>query len=478
MRLLYRPDESVAADFIPFYWQGQYHLFYLRDWRDIEGHGEGTPWWHLVTSDFVAFEDWGQALERGGAGEQDRWVFTGSVVTHDDAFQIYYTGHNSHLKGTGRPVQAVMRATSSDLRIWRKDEGFRMIAPADQGYEPDDWRDPFVCWNEQAGEYWLLLAARGQEGPSRNRGFVALATSPDTASWRGQEPLGAPDRYYTHECPDLFSIGDWWYLVYSTFSEGTVTHYRMSRDPRGPWIAPPDDAFDTRAYYAAKTAGDGQLRYLFGWLATREGETDDGRWQWGGDLVVHEIRQRDDGTLGVSLPRSVGDGLSNLRPLAPRAVLGQWRVDGDKAMTDAAQRYSATHLGAMPSCCLLEAKVHLGQGATAAGMLLRADERLDSYYQIRIEPHRQRVVIDRWPRPGDEAFMLERPLGLAPGEDIDLRVLVDGSCLVVYVNRDIALSCRMYDHSDGGWGLFAQDGGVSFSGLNCRTDSTGVHRWR
>ena len=52
---------------------------------------------------------------------------------------------------------------------------------------------------------------------------------------------------------------------------------------------PGDDAFDTRAFYAAKTATDGDRRYLFGWLATRAGEQDDQPWEWGGNLVVHEI---------------------------------------------------------------------------------------------------------------------------------------------------------------------------------------------
>ena len=33
----------------------------------------------------------------------------------------------------------------------------------------------------------------------------------------------------------------------------------------------------------------GTRRFIFGWLATRVGEQDDGAWQWGGNLVVHEI---------------------------------------------------------------------------------------------------------------------------------------------------------------------------------------------
>ena len=60
--------------------------------------------------------------------------------------------------------------------------------------------------------------------------------------------------YFTHECPDLFRMGEWWYLVFSEFSERCVTRYRMARSLAGPWLAPAEDTFDGRAFYAAKTA--------------------------------------------------------------------------------------------------------------------------------------------------------------------------------------------------------------------------------
>lgn len=30
MTVLYRPDDGVAGDFIPFFWEGDYHLFYIK----------------------------------------------------------------------------------------------------------------------------------------------------------------------------------------------------------------------------------------------------------------------------------------------------------------------------------------------------------------------------------------------------------------------------------------------------------------
>jgi len=460
MTILYRPGDGVAADFIPFCWKGEYHLFYLKDYRDHEGHGEGTPWWHLVTRDFVHIKDRGEALPRGAQGAQDLWVFTGSVIEREGTFHIFYTGHNSHYQGTGKPMQMVMHATSPDLGAWTKDPSFCFAAPP--MYEPDDWRDPFVFRNEEAGEYWMLLAARKRQGLSRHRGCIALATSTDLRDWQVCDPFWAPDLYYTHECPDLFRIGEWWYLVYSTFSERCVTHYRMSRSLGGPWLAPTNDTFDGRAYYAAKTAGEGNRRFAFGWLPTQAADKDDGAWQWGGNLVVHELEQQADGTLAVHIPRSILDAFRVPVPLNARAMLGEWQIDRGGMSVASVGRFSAVALGELPQECLVEGDIAFSERTAGLGLLLRAEASLESYYQIRLEPSRRRLCFDRWPRPGDQPFMLERPLEMPPGVPLHLRVLVDGTCAVVYAADQVALSCRMYGHRTGELGLFVAEGTARF----------------
>jgi len=469
MTILYRPADGVAADFIPFCWNGQYHLFYLRNYRDKEGHGEGTPWWHLVTRDFVHFEDWGEALPRGPEGAQDVWVFTGCVIERDGTFHVFYTGHNSHFREQDKPVQAVMHATSPDLETWTKDPSFLFFAP--QGYEPDDWRDPLVFWNVEAEEYWMLLAARRHVGPRRNRGCIALAASADLRVWEVRAPFWAPDLYLTHECPDLFCIGEWWYLLYSTFSERCVTHYRMSRSLQGPWLTPANDTFDGRAYYAAKTAGDGKRRFIFGWLPTRREERDDGGWQWGGNLVVHEIVQQPDGTLPVRAPWSVLERFDRPVPLAPRPLLGEWDVSGQQISAEAVGRFSALTLGELPGECLVELTLECSPGTAGAGLLLRAGGELDSYYQLRLEPGNRRLVFDRWPRPGDQPWMIERPLAMTAQEPVRLQVLVDGTCVVAYADHRVALSCRMYDHRKGLLGLFVAEGKARFENVTVRIES-------
>jgi beta-fructofuranosidase len=463
MSLFYQPNDGVAADFIPFYWNGEFHLFYLKDYRDIGGHGEGTPWFHLSTRDFVHFQDLGQALPRGSVEEQDLYVFTGSVMQAEGRFHIFYTGHNPYLREKGKPEQGVMNAVSSDLVHWQKVPADTFFAPVDR-YEPHDWRDPFVFWNTKAQEYWMLLAARLKTGPSRRRGCTALCTSKDLHHWEVREPFWTPGLYFTHECPDLFRWGDWWYLVFSEFSERSVTRYRMSRSLDGPWLRPREDTFDGRAYYAAKSASDGQRRYLFGWNPTRSERNDASAWQWGGNLVVHELVQHADGTLGVRLPETVGAFFSSSLPVHFHPAVGQAEFLGDGAQLSAAGSYVCLSAGELPGCCKIEATLSFSAETQSCGVFLRATEEFERGYWIRLEPQRQRLVFDCWPREGDRPFAveLERPAWLTPGEPTLLTILVEGTLCEVYLNQDIAMSARLYDHPAGEWGVFACEGQVVF----------------
>jgi beta-fructofuranosidase len=261
-------------------------------------------------------------------------------------------------------------------------------------------------------------------------------------------------------------MGGWWYLVYSTFSERSVTHYRMSRSLNGPWLAPANDTFDSRAFYAAKTASDGERRFIFGWLPTRVDEKDDGNWQWGGNLVTHEIVQQVDGTLGVRPPETVLSAFTKDSLLSPRPILGDWSISQDQFGSESIGRFSAISLGALPQTCMIEAEITLSSGTVYAGLLLRAGDNLDYYYQLRLEPGNRRVVFDRWPRPGDQPFMLERPI--QNGQSIRLKVLIDKTCIVAYVNDEVALSCRMYNHRTGDWGLFVTEGYARFNHVGLR----------
>jgi beta-fructofuranosidase len=466
----YKPMGAWAADFIPFYKDGRFRLFYLHDWRNAQEYGEGTPWYQISTDDFVHFTEHGMMLRRGTKEEQDLYVFTGSVLEARGQYHIFYTGHNPYFRQANEPEQGVMHAVSDDLLTWRKVAADTFYALQDR-YEMHDWRDPFVFWNDEAGEYWMLLAARNKSGPSRRRGCTALCTSADLKNWQVRDPLYAPGLYYTHECPDVFYMNGWWYLLFSEFSERLVTRYRMARSLQGPWLTPDNDQFDGRAFYAAKTATDGERRFIFGWNPTREGETDLGAWHWGGNLVVHEVVQQSDGLLTVRMPETVERAFS--RPTAWRwkAGVGAMQQNENSLALLAPGAFACAMGGALLERAKLTMNVTLAEGTRNGGVMLRASDDGEKAYYIRLELRRNGLVFDMWPRPGDLPYRaeLERPLVVTPGKPVEVSILVDGSLCVVYVDGRVAMNTRLYDLKTGQWGVFVEDGRAEFSQVSVTT---------
>ena len=225
----WRPRGRFIGDMIPFFWEGKYHLFYL---PRAEGHRH--PWGHIVSSDLVHWEELPDALQPGPPGAPDAvGCWTGSVIEHQGTFHIFYTGWNPE----SRYPQTICHATSQDLINWEKDLENPILVPDERWYERQDFRDPFVLYNPDAGEFWMLICARDRRVPFARRGCIAVAASPDLERWEIRQPLWSGSVCWAAECPDMFRLDKRWYLVYS---HGT-TRYRLAESPTGPWLAAPPD---------------------------------------------------------------------------------------------------------------------------------------------------------------------------------------------------------------------------------------------
>jgi len=479
--LFFQPPRAWVGDIIPFVAKDEFQLFYLHEERSTPK--PGTPWHLVTTGNLVDFEDRGLAFDHGSAAAADFNVYTGSIV--DDGtgtHHLFYTGQNPAILGLdGLPLQLVMHATSTDgLASWQRFPEHTFGAP--DGYESADWRDPFVFRDDEAGLWRMLIAARHTDGPQRRRGTIAQCVSTDLVHWESVEPFWDPRRYVAHECPDVFRWGDWWYLVYSEFSENFTTRYRMATSLDGPWLVPEHDSIDGRAFYAAKTAELHGRRFFFGWIASREGDRDDGAWQWAGTMSVLEATQNDDGTLAFGFAPELLASFTEDIPLAL----------ADTGIADTAGAGAAVHLDApdgyrvhlsdadSPRRFRLSLTLDIAAGTTECGVLLRASDDGDSAYILRLEPKRGRMVFDRWPRrrtgdgqweiSGDAPFVieLERPCDLSPGEHT-LEVIVDGDLCVANLDGRTTLSTRIYDRPVGRVGVFAGEGSIVVRDLRLST---------
>ena len=394
-------------------------------------------------------------MPRGTDEEQDQFIFAGSVFEAEGKFHIFYTGYNRDYPAQGKASQVLMHAVSDDLYHWTKTQEALTFCPQ-EGYDPDDWRDPFVIWNEEAQEYLLILGARKIGPKTEQTGRTVKFTSKDLKNWEFQGDFWAPGLYTMHEMPDLFKIGDWWYHIISEYSDKNKIIYRMSRSLEGPWIAPLDDAFDGRAYYAGRTFCLNGQRILFGWVPTKEDGDDRKNFEWAGTFVAHEIYQRQDGTLGVRIPETVWNAFGE------REYISDVKLDSPYARTE---KVLAETCGDLYS---FEADITFGEGTRSFGIRVLEKEETAQSYQFIFPVGENRYVFEKnpnWPWFGCMNIGLERPITLRAGETYHVRMILDDTIVTLYVNG-VALNSRVYEKPGDALSIFVTDGTMEVSNIS------------
>lgn len=477
MSLFYQPEGAWVGDLIPYYSDGKFYAYYLHDPRSVPNkYAEETTWHLATTEDFVKVEYQGEAIKRGGSDEYNFNNYTGSVIQDSQGkYHAFYTAFNENKPYfKDKSVQLVMKAVGDDLQQLTTDPDF--IFPSDGViYEEFDWRDPFVFWVEEEACYYMLLASRRQGAGDLRGGCISLSKSKDLEHWEYCEPFYDPKMYITMECPEVFKLGDYWYLVFSTFSDRFTTHYRYAKSLSGPWIIPEDDVFDTRANYAIKTASDGQRRIAFGWIASKKGENDFGPWDWGGTMVFHELKQNPEtGTLTAVALESVTNYYQKEVPLSTPVFYNQ--------QTEAKNKLQSETLGAIlfdsPQENFSAELTFTVEQAKEFGIALHVDEGMEKGYFLRMLPEQNLVAWDQWPRAekgeyqwqikGDIPYQVETSRLLPSAEEYHVKIIREGSLCVVYINNQIALSTRLYDHKGKKLGLYVVQGEVEVKGLKIK----------
>lgn len=465
MDLFYTPQYAKTGDVIPFYneKEKQFDNYYLKNWNPDAPKDKVVHGWHRITTkDNRTYTEVPTNI-RGG---------TGSIIWEGGMYHMFYCTFDEKPQ-----AQWARHAVSRDLTHWQ-DIPEDKFGPDGVIYRMSDWRDPFVFWNEEEQKWWMLLAARENSGTERN-GCVALCVSDSLSNWEYRKPLYAPGTNQSaNECPDLFRMGDWYYLVYSNYTDGFYTYYRMSRSLHGPWLRPAVDTFDGRAFYAAKTGSDGTDRYVYGWNPTRgenAWEFDPGKdhgkdyrsWNWGGSIVAHKLVQHADGTLGVCPTDSVAGAFGPGRKVSWEPLAGKWEICDGRAACSSPEGYASALCGKLPRQGVIRAKIKYDGTPVQFGMALHVDERFGKGYYLMFEPWYNRIQFRsglRMYEQGGQMFPyaveMERPLRLEPGKEYSLELYLQDTLAVLYVDRDLAFGFRMYNETGKRLGWFVSEGSM------------------
>jgi beta-fructofuranosidase len=470
--VFFRPKDAWVGDLIPYYDNGIYYAFYLHDPRaEDRKYAADTTWYLATTKDCFEFRDRGTALELGNNDSPHRQCFTGSVIKGPDKkYYAFFTAFNRNIVKEGRAIQTVMMATGDTLDKLTIDENF-MLRADDRLYEPYDWRDPFVYFDGNDGSYHMLLCSRLAGSDMRRGGCLASCRSTDLKNWSYEKPFFSPGLYVTMECPELFTLGEFSYLVYSTFSDRFVTHY-LIRDSRGNWKMPAEDSLDARADYAIKTAGTGRDRYAFGWIATKYGSTDYGDWEWGGTMICHRILQ-DRKTGELTLGPTAG-----LLAAFPDIV---YQRDDTVRLQSEGLSYWLENLPG--KTYKIEALLFPDGDTREFGLTLNSDETMNRCYSLRfcngtvcwdIWPRTDAPGSEQWQIKGDEPFRIETLRQLKRADTYKVTVVRSESIAVVYINDTTVLSYRLYSQTGNKFGFYVVNGGIEISRItvavngNCR----------
>ena len=458
--IFYKPYVGYVGDPMPFWdpQSGEFKILYLQDFRPnqpVTYH----PIWCLSTTDAASYTSMGEIIPCGAANELDAALGTGSTIYNDGVYYTFYTGHSNNNPSVNGVFECVMMATSTDFRSWEKDR--KLLLTGAGKYSDSDFRDPCVFKGDD-GLFHMLVSTR-----LNGKGVLAEYTSTDLHNWTnvGEFMTMMWDRFY--ECPDLFKMGDWWYLVYSEqhnairktqyFKGRTLEELRAcTAGDAGLWPDDHEGFLDSRGLYAGKTASNGTDRYIWGWCATKAGASNTGVMDWAGNLVAHRLIQHEDGTLTLGeVPAIAG-------------LFGQGTGYGDLTL-GAGEHKLFPRLG-------VENRISMTVTTSSAtdkfGISLGRGDDSQQYPTLIVNPEgpdRRKINFEEEGGAGfidgGDGYMFNTPKDGV----YRLTLVSDNSTVALYINDVCAYTGRVYGTLKNPWSLNCYDGTIAATAITVST---------
>jgi beta-fructofuranosidase len=465
------------GDLMPIYDDASntFYLYYLKDiWND--NSNQRHPWYTLSTTDFSSYDEISTEIISSSSNvcDQDFAIGSGSVFVKDNIYYGFYTGHNPNPSSSCvNTKEGIMLATSNNPKAgFIKNKSFTTIyAPKGMQFdEQDNFRDPYVF--EDAGTYYMLVSARANVNGGY-RGVIASYKSTDLISWTydGIFYDGDSKYYFFMETAQVFKMGSKYYLIFSDIDTRKVI-YRKSNSATGPWEQPSGSEFlDGNDFYAAKAVSNGTDAFIMGWTAKTSNNLDSGDKTWGGNLVAHKLYQNSNGDLMLSIPKSISNGMQTKIALELNREIGVFEKTGTNEESYNLSSSSNGEISAIfyepidASRYLISTTVSYSNSNRDFGFFLGACDEKNNVISLRFVPSENKIRLDKTLRSSLSSSTSsdnEASFKLEPNVDYDVKVVVENSIVVIYVNNQVALTSRVYKAPNTSWGIFADNSSVSF----------------
>lgn len=478
----YKPYSGYVGDPMPFFDPvgKNFKILYLQDYRP-NAAGTYHPIWAVETSDATNYTSLGELIPCGGLAEQDAALGTGSTIYSegDKLYYTFYTG-NKYQPTSSESGQVVMMATSSDFKTWTKSKTF-ILDGKDYGYSNNDFRDPFVFKGDD-GLYHLLVATT-----KSGKGVLAEFTSSDLKNWSSAGVFMTMmwDRFY--ECPDVFKMGNWWYLVYSEkhaavrrvqyFKGQTLDELKAcTANDAGRWPDSHEGFLDSRGLYAGKTASDGTSRFLWGWCPTRSGNNNTavGAYpdepEWAGNLVAYKLIQHDDGTLTLGEVPAMSAKYTDSQDVSVMKQEGTVSANGGSyVMTD--ESYMLLNRLSYHNRISFTVKTAGNMDKFGVSFVRGSDSK--KYYSLVVNPENETGRKINFEEHGSEGvgfisgidgYVFNRPAD----NTYHVTIYTDNSVLVMYINDVCCYTNRVYGIQKNCWSIDNYSGAITISELSVK----------
>ena len=434
-------NRPFVGDIMPYYEEGTYYLYYLKDGGDSYNHSVFLT----KTKDFVTYEEVeGPVLEADRSGGQDAWIGTGSVVKAGDEYLFFYTGHGSH--SDCEFAEKIKVAKGSSTTDFEKVEDFEITPPGELN-QKNDFRDPQGYYDPETGNITLTVTA-SKDNVAR---VLKYTVSPDlqTVTYDGIIFDDPTKQFWNLECTDTFKLGDKYYLTYS--AQDDTLWYAMSDTPYGPY----ENAarVDGKLFYAAKHVESETGSYMIGWARRSESpsSTSDVA-AWGGNVVAMKIDQKADGSLYLSpIPDIKAQYTNRRKPLKA----------ADDISISAGSRYSYEEYFTSYESFMLTGKFKFSEKGSF-GLAFDYSGEQDKYKMISIDPAKGSVEL-LFNEGTTE--ITSAAAHLKEGETYSFTYIQEGSVGVFYIDGETSLTVRIYGVTGKSIMLFAESNSVEFTDL-------------
>ncbi len=416
--------KSFVGDPMPYYENGKYYMYYLKDGGDSFRHSI----YLATTKDFVNYEEYKKPIiETEGIG-QEEWIGTGSMVKVKNEYLYFYTAHaNTDATGFKETIRVAKGNNLTDLK---KDKKFEVTPPEDI-HQKNDFRDPQVYYDKKTKKLSMTVTA-SKDGVARILKY-SISENLKEVKYDGiifTEPTGV---FWNLECTDTFKLGNRWYITYS--AQDDTLWYASSDSQFGPYSEP--KRLEGKLFYAAKHVEDGKNTYMVGWSRRSDQTTSMDVNAWAGNLVVQQLKVNSDGSLYLA---PVKNYVSTLKA-GQRSKFNHFTQTSETYMIRGSFSYKS-----------------LGNFGLSFGYSDDANQNK----LITINPQDNTLELNY---ENGKKLITKVNAPLKPGKKYSFTYINDGSTGVFYIDKIAALTVRLHGVTGKNVYLYTKNDSVKFSGM-------------